>query len=96
MFTSSHMHMLICTIITSLCILQPEIQANACLCLPVLPVCIVLCSPHAWLLTWHLEPVVTKVMSVQVCSESTSHAGAVQMTHDPQQVEHCKLVDLLS
>jgi len=55
-----------------------------------------LCSPHAWLLTWHLEPVVTKVMSVQVCSESTSHAGAVQMTRDPQQVEHCKLVDLLS
>ncbi|KAL0046131.1 hypothetical protein WJX82_003286 [Trebouxia sp. C0006] len=25
-----------------------------------------------------------------VCSESTSHAGAVQMTRDPQQVEHYK------
>ncbi len=35
-----------------------------------------------------------KMMSVQVCSESTGHAEAVQMTYDPQQVEYSKLVDL--
>ncbi len=87
MCTSIHMHMLICTIIIfAFCNLQ-------CLPMPVLPVCAVLCCPDACLLAWHL---VTNVMSVQVCSELTSHAEAVQMTHDPQQVEHCKLVDLLS
>ncbi len=53
------------------------------------------CSPDACLLAWHLEPVVMKMMSVQVCSESTGHAEAVQMMHDPQQVVYCKLVDLL-
>ena len=31
---------------------------------------------------------------VQVCSESTGHAEAVQMTYDPQQVGYDKLVDL--
>jgi len=30
----------------------------------------------------------------QVCSESTGHAEAVQMTYDPQTVEYSKLVDL--
>ena len=35
-----------------------------------------------------------KMTSVQVCSESTGHAEAVQMTYDPQQVEYSKLVDL--
>ncbi len=34
------------------------------------------------------------MMSLQVCSESTGHAEAVQMTYDPQQVEYSKLVDL--
>ena len=42
-----------------------------------------------------LSPLVMKMMSVQVCSESTSHAEAVQKTYDPQQAEHGKLVDLL-
>ncbi len=51
-------------------------------CLPKLP-------------AWHLEAVVMKMMSVQVCSESTGHAEAVSMTHDPQQVVYCKLVDML-
>ena len=35
-----------------------------------------------------------KMLSVQVCSESTGDAEALQMTHDPQQVAYCKLVDL--
>jgi len=52
--------------------------------------------PDACLLAWHLEPILMKMMSVQVCSESTGHAEAVHMTHDPQQVVHDKLVDLLS
>ncbi len=34
-----------------------------------------------------------KMMSVQVCSESTGHVEAVQMTHDPQQCVYCKLAD---
>ena len=51
------------------------------------------CSPDACLLAWHVEP---EMMSVQVCSESTSHAEAVQKTYGSQQVEYGKLVDLLS
>jgi len=55
----------------------------------------VVCSPDACLLGWHLEPIVMNMMSVQVCSESTGHAEAVQATPDPQQVEYGKLADLL-
>ena len=51
-----------------------------------------LCSPHASLLAWHVELLVMKVTSVQVCSESTSHAEAAQKTYDPQQVQHGKLL----
>ncbi len=36
-----------------------------------------------------------KLLSVQVCSESTSHAEAIQKMYDPQQAERGKLVDLL-
>lgn len=48
------------------------------------------------MLAWHLELIFTKVMSVQVCSESAGHAEAAQVTHDPQQVVYCKLADLLN
>ena len=36
-----------------------------------------------------------KMMSVQVCSESTGYAERIQRMHDPLQVECGKLVDLL-
>ena len=36
-----------------------------------------------------------KMMSVQVCSESTGHAEGIQRMHDTLQVECGKLVDLL-
>ena len=52
-------------------------------------------SPDACLLAWHLEPIVMKMLSVQVCSESTVHVEAVQMTCDPQHVLYGKLVNLL-
>ncbi len=55
----------------------------------------VLCSPDEYLLAKHPKSVTMKMMSVQVCSESTGHAEAVQMTCDPQQAEYGKLVDLL-
>lgn len=66
------------------------VPATACLCHLY-----VMCSPGTSLLAWHVEPVVMKLMSVQVCSGSTDHAEPAQMTCDPQQAEHGKLVDLL-
>ena len=60
------------------CTMQHHIQVCACQCLSVSSVCV--CCPDACLLAWHLEPAVVKIMSVQVCSESTSHAEVVQMT----------------
>ncbi len=86
------MHMLICIIIFIVpCNLTfRPLPASACQCHLY-----VLCSPDACWLAWHLEPIVMKVMSVQVCSESTGHAEAVQKTYDPQQVGYGKLVDLL-
>jgi len=72
------MHMLICIIIFPIAPCNKTIRpgpasAGACLCHLY-----VLCSPHASLLAWYLEPILMKVMSVQVCSESTSHAEAAQ------------------
>ena len=43
-----------------------------------------LCSPDTCLLAWHLELVVVKMVSVQVCSGLTDHAEPAQMTCDPQ------------
>ena len=40
-------------------------------------------------------PVIRKFLSVQMCSESTGHAEAGQMTHDPQQANFGQPVDLL-
>ena len=42
-----------------------------------------------------LSPLVMKIMSVQVCSECTSLAEAVQWACDPQQIVYDKMVDLL-
>jgi len=54
-------------------------------------VCIVSLGPCLPKLpAWHLEVDFMQVMSVQVCSESA------HMTHDPQQIIHCKLADLLN
>ncbi len=43
-----------------------------------------LCSLDTCLLAWHLEPIVIKMMSMQVCSGLTDHAEYAQMTCDPQ------------
>ena len=69
------------------CIIFPLHHAtpNAGLCLSVASTCAVSC-----LLAWHLEPIVMKVMSVQVHAKSTGHVEAVQMIDDPQQLVHCK------
>ena len=55
------------------CIMQLDVQANACLC----HLC-VLCSLDACLLAWHFKPAVMMMVSVQVCSESAGHAEAVE------------------
>ena len=78
---SSHTHMLISIIIFPIAPCNKTfrpVPASACLCHLY-----VLCSPNACLLAWHLEPILMDMMSVQVCSESTGHAEAVQMTRDP-------------
>jgi len=55
----------------------------------------VLRSPDACLLAWHLSPVVMKMMSVQVCSESTGHAGLFKRPMTLSRIEFGKLVNLL-
>ena len=67
------------------------VPASACLCHLY-----VLCSPNTCLLAWHLEPILMNMISEQVCSESTAHAEAVHMAHDPQHAVYDKLVDMLS
>ena len=79
---SSHTHMLISIIIFPIAPCNKTfrlVPASACLCRLY-----VLCSPNACLLAWHLEPILMKMMSVQLSCESTSHAEAVQMINDPQ------------
>ena len=86
--------MLMC-IITSIAPCNLTIRpVSACACvLSVSSVCVVFL--HAYLLAWPLEPIIMKMLSVQVCSESIGHAAGIQRMHDPLQVECGKLVDLL-
>lgn len=63
--------------------MQHDIQASACQ--------YVWWLPDTCLLAWLCQPILVKLLSVQVCAKSTDHVEAIQKMCDLQPVEYGKL-----